>query len=179
VISFLSFDDIERLSRGLANQSQILARSTAQRGQTVFLSHSHKDIRHLPLIIHVLENHGATVYVDVKDQSLPEAPSVETARILRQNLQACKKFVLFVTTDSKDSKWIPWELGLADGEKTPRNAAIIPASRQAGEQSWAEREYLGLYDRIVWGNFKDQQPEWLVYNHHDNTAVALREWLSR
>lgn len=179
MISFLTFDDIERLSRNLTDTGQILARSRRQQGQTVFLSHSHNDEKFLPLIINILENHGATVYVDVKDSDLPETPSVETAKILRSNLNACRKFIVFVTTASKDSKWIPWELGLGDGGKSPRSVAIIPAAQDQGDQAWSEREYLGLYDRIVWGNFADQKPEWLVYNYHVNSAVKLADWLSR
>ena len=179
MINFLTLDDIDRLSKGIANAREVLARSRRRDGQTVFLSHSHKDEKHLPLIITILENHGATVYVDVQDSTLPDAPSVETAQILRENLKACRKFIVFVTTASKDSKWIPWELGLGDGSKTPSNVAIIPAAQLEGDQAWAEREYLGLYDRIIWGNFTDKEPEWLVYNHHNNSAVALRLWLSR
>ena len=179
MINFLSFADIERLSKGLTSPGQILARARKQEGKSVFLSHSHKDERHLPLIIHILENHGASVYVDVKDETLPAMPSVETAKILRNALNGCRKFILFVTTDSKDSKWIPWELGLGDGGKTPRNVAIIPAAQVQGDHAWAEREYLGLYDRIVWGNFAGKDAEWLVYDHHQNTADHLADWLSR
>ncbi|HSK75632.1 MAG TPA: toll/interleukin-1 receptor domain-containing protein [Thermoanaerobaculia bacterium] len=179
MISFLSFDDLGRLSRNLSNPGQILARARKQERKTVFLSHSHKDEKYLPLIIHILENHGASVYVAVKDETLPESPSVETAAILRHALSLCRKFIVFVTTDSKDSKWIPWELGLGDGGKTPRNVAIIPAAQTHGDQAWAEREYLGLYDRVVWGNFQGKDAEWLVYGHHDNAAVRLADWLTR
>lgn len=179
MISFLSFDDLDRLTKGLSNPRQIRANARKQDGKTVFLSHSHKDEKYLPLIINILESHGASVYVDDKDKTLPETPSVETAKILRNALNTCRKFIVFVTTNSKDSKWIPWELGLGDGGKTPKNVAIIPAAQTQGDQAWAEREYLGLYDRVVWGNFQGKGPEWLVYDHHDNTAVRLSEWLSR
>lgn len=131
-------------------------------------------------MILLLENHGASVYVDVKDDELPKVPSIETARILRDNVRACPKFILFVTTNSKDSKWIPWELGLGDGQKSPRNVALIPAAAHVWDQTWAEQEYLGLYDRVIYGNFTgNPNPEWLVYDHHANSAVRLREWLQR
>lgn len=179
MVQYVTFEDLDRFTRELPAANQVLAKALKREGKTVFLSHSHKDERYLPGIVSLLENHGASVYVDVKDAELPETPSVETARVLRENLRACRKFVVFVTTDSKDSKWIPWELGLGDGGKTPRNVAILPAAKNTYDQAWAEREYLGLYDRVVWGNFTNKPFEWLVHCHHDNTAVGLREWLSR
>lgn len=179
MIDFLTFDDIQRLSRDLNEGKQILAKAMNHTGKTVFLSHSKKDEEHLPLVVHLLENHGARVYVDIKDESLPEVPSVETAKILRESLSTCRKFILFVTPHTKSSKWIPWELGVGDGDKGPKNVALMPVANHTSEQVWSEQEYLGLYDRIVWGNFKDQEPEWLVYNHHENSAVKLREWLTR
>lgn len=179
MVSFLSFDDLSRFGRAETNRNAVLAEARKVEGKTVFLSHSHKDVQHLPVVIRILENHGASVYVDVKDDSLPVAPSVETAKIIRNALQRCNKFVVFVTTNSKDSKWIPWELGLGDGDKKPRNVAIVPAAPTSSEQSWANQEYLGLYDRVVWGNFADKEPEWLVHNHHENSAVRLRDWLTR
>lgn len=180
MLNFLTFDDIERLAGNITDKRQILARAQKREGKTVFLSHSSKDEQHLPLIIHLLENHGATVYVDVKDDALPSDPSVETAKVLRDALRACRKFIVFVTSNSKDSKWIPWELGLGDGEKTPHNVALIPAAKHNWDQEWAKQEYLGLYNRIIWGNFAGvKEPEWLVYDHHRNSAVRLREWLSQ
>jgi len=167
------------LSGSSLEKRAILDSARKREGKTVFLSHSSKDEEHLPLIITILENHGARVYVDVKDERLPDTPSVETAKILRESLSFCRKFILFVTTNSKDSKWIPWELGVGDGEKRPSNVALIPAAEHAWDQKWAEQEFLGLYDRILWGNFVNEKPEWLVYNHHNNSAVRLREWLSR
>lgn len=180
MIGFVTFDDIERLSAGLPDKRQIIARAEKREGKTTFLSHSSKDDKHLPFIIHLLENHGATVYVDVKDDSMPSSPSAETAKILRDALRGCRKFIVFVTSNSKDSKWIPWELGLGDGEKRQTNVALLPVAKTFSDQAWANQEYLGLYDRIIWGNFQGiEQAEWLVHNHHDNTAVRLREWLSR
>ncbi|MGZ8217206.1 toll/interleukin-1 receptor domain-containing protein [Methylomagnum sp.] len=179
MVQLISFDDIERFNKQV-NEQELLARaSRSQYGKTVFLSHSSKDKAYLPGIISILENHGASVYVDLKDERLPKNVSVETAQILREAVNSCRKFILFVTANSKDSKWIPWELGLGDGAKSLRNIALIPAAQHTWDSSWAEQEYLGLYDRIVWGNFDNQKPEWLVYNHHNNTAIRLSEWLSR
>lgn len=180
MVQNLTFDDMERLSKDISGSTrQIIERASKREGKDVFLSHSSKDEGHLPLIVHILENHGASVYVDAKDQELPVVPSVETAQILRQNLLSCRKFIVFVTSNSKDSRWIPWELGLGDGQKRPSNVALIPASQERNAQ-WPLQEYLGLYDRILWGNLQGHaDPVWMVYNHHNHTGTELRAWLRR
>lgn len=179
MIQFVTFDDLERINKQVDTRQILNEAAQFRYGKTVFLSHSSKDNVYLPAIIQILENHGGSVYLDLRDDRLPETPSVETAKVLRESLHSCRKFVLFVTTNSKDSRWIPWELGVGDGAKKPCSVAIIPAAKYLWDKDWAGQEFLGLYDRIIWGNFTGQEPEWLVYNHHDNTAVRLREWLSR
>ncbi len=118
--------------------------------------------------------------MDSEDDRLPRKPNGETAEILRDSIKVCRRFVLFVTTNSKDSSWIPWELGLADGEKGQWAVALFPTAEKSYEQTWSETEYLGLYQRIVWGKIKDVTKEntWIVLNHEKNTAVTLRRWLT-
>jgi len=109
---------------------------------------------------------------------LPAKPSKETAAILRDTIRTLEKFVVFVTPNSKDSRWIPWELGLGDAYKNPRNVALFPASERTSDQEWAEQEYLGLYRRIVWGKIEGHEKAcWIVYDHIENSAETLGKWL--
>ena len=74
--------------------------------------------------------------------------------------------------------WIPWELGIADGEKGAYPVALFPTANKSNEQRWAEQEYLGLYRRIVWGTMTGwSEKGWMVLNHVKNTATSLRKWL--
>lgn len=177
---FATFDDLNRIKRDLQEAVLLKEASRSKVGKTVFLSHSSKDKDHLPAVISILENHGGRVYVDSEDDRLPTTPNRETAEILRGTVDSCLRFVLFVTTNSKDSIWIPWELGLADGEKGQGPVALFPAVEKSNEQRWSEMEYLGLYQRIVWGKIKDVSAKngWIVLNHKKNTAVTLRRWLT-
>ena len=150
----------------------------AKEGKTVFLSYSSKDKNYLPGIINLLEDHGGAVYVDEGDSRLPRTPSKETAAILRDTIQRLKRFVLFVTTNSKDSTWIPWELGLGDAYKSLSSVAILPTAESAYNQEWAQQEYLGLYRRIVWGRIEGERDScWMVYDHIANSAEKLSSWL--
>ena len=131
-------------------------------------------------MIRLLEGHGARVYVDKKDSSLPPFTSRDTATALRTRIGQCRKFVLFATKTSKDSRWIPWELGIADGVKRASNTAVLPGVDTSSDIAWAEREYLGVYDRIVWGGLRGKTREvWMVLDQERFEAVELSEWLAR
>lgn len=178
---FVTLDELKVFSAQVENRQQYReARARSDRSFTTFLSHSSKDDEYLPGVIRVLESHGASVYIDDGDTRLPEKPSPDTARILKQRINESRRFVLFVTENSKGSKWIPWELGLGDGLKSAHSVALFPSAQYWWEQSWSEQEYLGLYQRIVWGRITgDLSDGWIVLNHHENSATHLRKWLER
>lgn len=176
--AFVTYDTLKIIS-GKSEATSLTKAASEKLGKTVFLSHSSKDHDLLPGVVLILENHGGRVYVDERDSKLSGANGFEAANRLREVVKSCRKFVLFVTEKAKDSKWIPWELGLGDGEKSPHNIALFPSAENQYNQSWSEQEYLGLYQRIIWGNFAGKEPEWLVLDHRKNTAVGLRDWLTR
>jgi hypothetical protein len=159
------------------SESDMRLRATKE-GKNIFLSYSSKDKNYLPGVIKLLEDHGGAIYVDEGDARLPKKPSKETAAILRDTIQRLKRFVLFVTTNSKDSIWIPWELGLGDAYKSLSSVALLPTVESAYQQEWVEQEYLGLYRRIVWGRIEGEiESCWMVYDHHENTAQKLSTWI--
>lgn len=160
---------------------QINARKTAaQRSPSgsTFLSHSSKDDELVVGAIKILEGHGGQVYVDEKDPSLPPYTTKDTAAKLKERIQVCRKFVLLASENSKNSKWVPWELGLADGYKSISRIALFPAVERHHETQWTSWEYLGLYNRIVWGDLKGYNKKvWMVLNEDKNTATELSKWL--
>jgi hypothetical protein len=147
---------------------------------TTFLSHSSKDEDLVVGAISVLENHGATAYVDEIDPEMPPYTTDETAALLKQRIHQTSRFVLLASKNSKESKWVPWELGVADGDKGLDRIALFPASDSPNDTAWASWEYLGLYRRIVWGNLEGHEnPLWMVLDEKKNTALTLRAWLTR
>lgn len=161
-----------------AHRYQILNAAASRQAKNTFLSHSSKDNDLVPGAVLILENHGGRVYVDLGDERLPETPSIETAQILRETVHQMRRFVLLVSPNSKGSNWIPWELGLADGQKGVGAVALFPVVQSFLETSWTEQEYLGLYSRIVWGTIQGYKDRlWMVYNHTTNTAEPLSSWL--
>lgn len=168
------------LSKTALSESVILQRAQSSQNKSTFLSHSSKDKPILPGIITLLENHGSSVYVDDGDQRLPKTPSKVTAAILRDTICKLPKFVVLVTPNSKDSRWVPWELGLGDAYKTPRHVAVFPAAAETSQDEWVKQEYLGLYGRVVYGDLQGQpNPCWFVYDPLENTGTQLRTWLTQ
>ena len=163
------------------NEQATLTRRAAERSPVgaTFLSHSSKDQGLLPGVIRTLEAHGATVYIDKKDPALPPYTSKDTAATLKQRIGQSRKFVLLATENSKNSTWVPWELGLADSKKGLSNVAIVPAVEDWSITAWTHWEYLGLYDRLVWGKINGRpRKEWIVLNHEKKSATPLNAWLS-
>lgn len=178
-MEFASFADLRRFSANV-DGGMLLKQASAETYQhNVFLSYSSKDHDLLPGVISVLQNHGGRVYIDKLDPALPELTNRGTAERLRLRIAGCRRFVMFVTTNTKGSRWVPWELGLADGEKQEPALALFPSTETAGETEWANQEYLGLYRRIVWGKHRDhEKPIWMVLDHRVNTATELSAWLA-
>ena len=164
----ISLNEQANLRKSLENRT--LAGST-------FLSHSSKDDDLVIGATTVLENHGGAVYVDEVDPAMPPYTNEETANLLKQRIAQTRRFVLLASPNSKDSRWVPWELGIADGEKGLDQIALFPASDT--NDGWANWEYLGLYRRIAWGKFKGEEDSvWMVLDEKRNEAVKLRRWLT-
>jgi hypothetical protein len=179
MVEYITRGTIRASAGTLSEQASIVRKAQRRSPQgSTFLSHSSKDVDLLPGVIAILERHGAFVYVDKKDETRPPTTSRETATILRGRVRQCHKFLLLTTVNSKDSRWMPWELGLADGYKTPRNAAIFPGVDSAGDYAWAEREYLGIYDRVVYGALQGYPaPVFMVYDQEKPQTTELSAWL--
>ena len=180
-INFATFTDLRTFTDNLTlNERAVLksaAASRTARQKDTFLSHSSKDAEFLPGVIKLLENHGASVYCDFNDERMPENPNPETAAIIKQQIKESKRLVVFITINSKDSKWVPWELGIGDSELFQNNVALLPTASTSGDQSWARQEYLGLYRHIVWGDLQGvSKPIWMVYDYRQNSATKLSEW---
>ena len=175
--AFVTYDELKGFGAEVETR-QLIKEASSRSGKTVFLSHSSADDDILPGALRVLEGHGGRVYVDKKDPALKEMEIFDIAERLRSTVGLCKRFVLLVTPKTKDSRWIPWELGLGDARNTPASVALFPSAETAYEQTWSEQEYLGLYQRIIWGNFSDEEKnQWIVLNHRENTGRKLSEWL--
>jgi len=182
VVEFVTRELLRSAAEELSSGERLAKRhkaSTTQLTGSTFLSHSSKDSDLVVGATILLENHGARVYTDEVDPAMPPYTTDETARLLKSRIRQTARFVLLVSPNSKESRWVPWELGVADGYKDLNTIALLPSSDNAFDQSWADWEYLGLYHRIVYGRLQgESEPLWMVLDHRKNEAVALTRWLS-
>ena len=176
----ITMEEMRSFSKKACLNESTLIKDAASKdiSKNIFLSYSSKDIDILPYPIKILTNHGGKVYIDKGDDRLPEPPSSETAEILKDTIKKLPRMVVFVTDNSKNSNWIPWELGLGDGSKSNYDVAIFPSVEKSYDIKWTEQEYLGLYSRIVYGRLKGYEKDvWMVYDYKINTAIELSKWI--
>jgi hypothetical protein len=135
------------------------------------LSHSHEDEDIVNQAVELLGNQGIIVYVDWKDHTMPEVTSPVTAARIRKKISACNKFVLLATNNALASRWVPWELGVADVATSTDHVAIMPV--RDPPHVWTGNEYVGIYSTLE----RADDGSLAVFKPGENTGISLRGWL--
>lgn len=114
---------------------------------TIFLSHSHKDKELAKGLKNFLGNLGLSLYIDWEDTDMPQPPNRETANALKRRIHQTEYFLMLCTDNALQSRWVPWEVGIADTQKTFGKILVAPVADNLGQFNGSE--YLQLYRRIV------------------------------
>jgi hypothetical protein len=142
----------------------------------IFLSHSTRDAREIRALKRRLEAMGYSVYVDwIEDDGLDrEHVTPETAARLRRRIGKSRSLLVHASEGAKLSRWVPWELGIADGLQ--RKVGVLPVLAQA-RTSYRGSEYLALYPYVDFapGAATGAMQAWVREN--PQTYVNLRQWL--
>jgi hypothetical protein len=157
-MAFISKAELQAYGRGFstanasisAKQAAATPKYSWEAKATIFLSHSHKDRDLIAPAVAFLRSHGVMAYVDWMDEGMSEAVSGETAKKLKERIRQQKKFLVLVTENSKDSRWVPWELGFADSAKGMQHIATFPV--KDGEYDFTQNEYMKIYPKIYFVN---------------------------
>lgn len=158
-------------------KGELMKEARAAVAPDVFLAHSNLDRDHVERTVALFKNLGATAYTDYSDASLPAQVTTETARTLRERIAAAQKFVLLASTNIKQSRWTPWELGLADGLKGGRNVCLLPISGDVSVCA-VDQEYLRLYPTLVEEQLAGKSSiELCVKVPDQNRFWTLDQWL--
>lgn len=142
---------------------------------SIFLSHSSKDKDLALLVKTVLESMGISVYIDWLDNGLPAEVSAETARALRQKIEANRLFLLLGTNNAIESKWVPWELGYADGKKGETSVAILEVRRDG--ETFKGCEYFALYQKVTLPGI--QAPSFEYHVGANSMNIDAKSWAIR
>jgi hypothetical protein len=155
-----------------SNSRYIAEAKTASAQASVFLSHSSADDEHVDRVVLFFRDYDAMIYADNYDVTLPKPPNIATAATLKSRIAGTSRFVVLVSPNSRSSRWIPWELGIADGNKGVAPVAILPITPDGTEENWTLEEYFGLYPRI-----RLYDDGWFVLDPRDKKRWPLKDWL--
>lgn len=142
---------------------------------SVFLSHSHKDRSLVEGLIRYFAKQGIAIYVDWNDGAMPRVTDRETAAKLKRRIDACGVFMVLATPNAIDSKWVPWEVGVADQMKGEERITVIPVADASGRYIGAE--YLQLYRRF--GKSDHTGTPWLFEAQGDALVVDLGAYFKK
>ena len=143
---------VQSLNEAMGNVSTLYHKDQAKK-ITVFLSHKHDDLDDLKGVIGFLERqYDVKVYIDSRDDSMPQITSGETAERIKKRIMQCEKFILLATDGAIESKWCNWELGYGDAMKfASNNIALFPMKDKGKTDSgYKGNEYMEIYPHIVY-----------------------------
>jgi hypothetical protein len=145
----------------------------------IFLSHSYSDKKGAIGLKTILEDdYGYSVYIDwIEDQDLDRTSvSKETATRLKTRMTSCRCLFYATSTNSSESKWMPWETGLMDGLKN--KVAICPFIDNPYGDNFNGQEYLGIYPYVAEGTQQTTQAKKLWIHVDSTTYVLFDDWLT-
>lgn len=85
----------------------------------IFISHKKEDsTTALGVANHLRINHGIETYLDVVDTALYKN-GYELADHLKAEMGKCNQLIAVISYATKDSWWVPWEIGVASEKDFP------------------------------------------------------------
>jgi len=130
--------------------NRYLNKSMSSSSATIFLSHSHMDKELAKGLKTFLGTLRLNLYIDWEDTDMPSTPNRETASTLKKRIIATDFFLVLCTDNALKSRWVPWEIGIADMQKNFGKILIAPVIDKLGK--FNGNEYLQLYRRIIMNN---------------------------
>jgi len=174
----LTESDLLRYRGLFLNESKAyksFAKANAQ--VSIFLSHSHKDQELVEGLINYLAvSSQIVIYVDWRDSDMPSITNRETAHRIKQKINDLDYFLVLATKNAMASKWVPWEIGIADMIK-PNKIAIIPVADPSGQ--YYGNEYLQLYPSIQPGNRLGASVLAVFEPNQTGNGTVIRSWLTK
>lgn len=127
--------------------SDHIADSAADTTFDIFLSYNCDDRAIVRGVYLWLRNKGYKVYLDFEVDPQLDRKNVtkESAQLIQSRLKHSRSLIYAQSPNANMSKWMPWELGIVDGNT--RKCAILPIT-PGGVTPTPQQEYLLLYPLI-------------------------------
>ncbi len=143
--TYPSVSDRYQLYEGLFSEQDI----TTQR-YDVFISHSYYDKEDAARLGQLFEDEGYIPFIDWQKTDLQDRSKMDAdrAKVLRQVLKNCRFLVFIATSNSEESVWCPWELGIVDASTNGKCFIMPPLDDYLDSDDYKENEYLGIYKEL-------------------------------
>ena len=141
-------DRSQRHSASARTSREILLSSTLSFSEATyydaFLSHSFQDTDLILGVKATLDDLGYRTYIDwINDPHLDRSRvTYETAEILKTRMRNSRSLLCVTTSNSANSRWMPWECGFFDGYSG--KVAILPIT-PTPYTKFVGLEYMSLY----------------------------------
>lgn len=178
-MALFNVNDLRKSSRvsKLIAEDRLVKSAMQTTNPDIFLSHKMEDAVLIDALKNELSTLGFNAYVDWTDNDAPSRESItpETAEFLRKKIRTSKALFYIHSSLSKDSKWMPWEMGIKDGQSG--KVAILPLSdNQTTSNSFMGSEYLGIYPYVTVDNdTKGKRRLWI--HSAENSFITFEDWL--
>lgn len=160
-------------SYSLNESANRILKSEAIARTSIFLSHSHQDKELAKGLKNHLASFGVNLYIDIEDSDMPGSTSRETAERIKGAISRLNYFLILATKNAMDSKWVPWEIGIADGKKPNDKIFVVPVVDPSGK--FHGSEYMQLYKRIVVANDGNSA---IFQPNKTNDGTYVKSWLA-
>lgn len=95
-------------------------------GIKVFLSHKREDAELAGVIANRLRtHHQIAVYLDAIDPTI-EMDGLDLAEHIRAEMEKCTQLLAVLSYRTRESQWVPWEIGVATEKERPLASFINP-----------------------------------------------------
>ena len=151
----------------------------------IFLSHSYSDKIYIAKLKEILEkNYNYTVYVDwITDKitlDRDKGVTKDTADKIRSRLKQSNSMIFATSSNTPNSKWMPWELGYYDSFSSDKfkisKIGILPITDNT-DDNFEGQEYLGLYPVVTEQTSNKTHKKKLWVRKSSKIYVAYDEWL--
>lgn len=154
-----------------SEQSRMVFKNSKEQAEkTIFLSHSHFDKKIIEGLKDIISEHGYSIYIDSEDSGMPEITNRTTAEKIKAKIKDLDYFWILATNNALNSKWVPWEIGIADMVNN-KKIFTIPINDKNG--NFKGNEYLQLYKRLIISD----EGKLAIFEPNQTTGKHLKEYL--
>lgn len=127
-----------------------LFEDTSSKKKCVFISHKSEDKIAAKYVGDLLKDAGVDIYLDLNDEALQQATRENNAakivEYIEKALVASTNILVLVTDNTKDSWWVPYEIGYAKNGKKGIASLLLKKTDNFPDYLEIERKMKGFED---------------------------------